>query len=77
MKRDVYDQIVKSGISLVIGLNYPANTKRQPSDVILLFHRLLRWPNIITTLGQRLMFAGYIMSYKALYMCYFRLTGGH
>ena len=36
----------------------PANTRRWPSVWLILAHRLRRQPNIIPTLGQRLVFAG-------------------
>ena len=36
----------------------PANTIRWPNVVLMLDHRLRRWPNIKTTSGQRLVFAG-------------------
>ena len=36
----------------------PANAKRCPNAVLMLGQRLRRWPNIKTTLGQRIMFDG-------------------
>ena len=36
----------------------PANTRRQPNVGLMLAHRLRRWPNINSTLGQRVVFAG-------------------
>ena len=37
---------------------YPANTRRSPNVVTMLAHRLRRWANIVTTLGERLTFHG-------------------
>ena len=36
----------------------PANTKRSPNVGTMLAHRLRHWPNIVPTLGERLVFAG-------------------
>ena len=38
----------------------PASTTLWPNAVVMLAHRLRRWPNITTTLGQRLLFAGFL-----------------
>ena len=38
--------------------SFPADTKRWPNVVLMLYHSLRRWPNIKTTLGQRLVSAG-------------------
>ena len=36
----------------------PANTRRSPNDGTMLANRPRRWPNIVPTLGERLVFAG-------------------
>ena len=36
----------------------PANTRHSPNVVSMLAHRLRRWPNIGTALGECLVFAG-------------------
>ena len=41
-----------------IDANYPGNTRRWPSVLLMLTHRLRSRPNIRTTLGQRIVFAG-------------------
>ena len=41
----------------------PANTSTWPNAVSMLAHRLRRWPNIETTLGQVLVFAGMLQVY--------------
>ena len=51
-------------ISLIIGMKryfsvYPANTRNSPNVVLMLAHRLRRWPNIKTALGESLVFAGH------------------
>ena len=38
---------------------YPANTRRWPNAGLMLSHRLRRWANIRSALGQCLVFAGY------------------
>ena len=43
---------------------YTANTKHSPNAVSMLAHRLRRWPNIETTLGECLVFAG--ISFQSL-----------
>ena len=44
----------------------PANTRRSPNVGTLSAHRLLRWPNIVPTLGERLMFAGITCSHNGI-----------
>ena len=36
----------------------PANTRHSPNAVSMLAHRLRRWPNIETALGEFIVFAG-------------------
>ena len=38
--------------------NIPRNRMRSPNVVLMLGHRLLRWPNIYTTLDRHLVFVG-------------------
>ena len=40
------------------GPAFPANTRRSPNADSMLVHRLRRWPNIESALGERLVFAG-------------------
>ena len=40
--------------------SYPANTGHSPSAVLMLAHRLRRWPDIETALGECPVFAGRI-----------------
>ena len=49
---------------------YPANTTRWNNDVLMLAQRLRRWPNIKTSLFQRVVFAGIVwkIRYKLFYM---------
>ena len=42
--------------------SYPANTRHSPNAVSMLAHRLRRWSNIETALGECLTFAGYLSS---------------
>ena len=42
---------------------YPANTTRWPNVGLMLGQRCRQWANISSTLGQRVMFAGYLMKY--------------
>ena len=41
---------------------YPANTRLSPNVGTMLVHRLRRWSNIVPTLGERLVLAGYKLS---------------
>ena len=45
-------------VILSITVRNPANTRRRANVVLMLGQRRRRWPNISTTLGQRLVFAG-------------------
>ena len=42
----------------------PANTTHSPNAVSLLVHRLRRWPNIETALGECLAFAGWCLKQR-------------
>ena len=56
-----YEEVLKS---------YPANTTRLSNDVWMLAQRLRRWPNIKTSLFQRVVFA------EQFAICYHILGGG-
>ena len=48
----------------------PANTGHSPNAVTKLGHRLRRWPNIETALGESPVFAGYYSTqYPPIYVC--------
>ena len=49
------------GFDRAAPLSFPANTRRQTNVDLMLAHRLRRWPNIKTTLFQRLVSAGLIL----------------
>ena len=45
-------------ISCLIGDSIQSNTAYWPDVVLMLVHRLRRWPSVKTTLGQGVAFAG-------------------
>ena len=52
-------------------MSYPENTRHLPSVVLMLSRRRRRRANIKTTLGQYLVFAGYLaLSATFEYLCY-------
>ena len=52
----IHTETLIPGIGIFqIPSEYPVSTRHRPNDVLMLAHRLRRWPNIKPTLGKRLL----------------------
>ena len=52
----------------MFNVGFPGNTKHSPNAVLMLAHRLRRWPNIETALGESLVFAGLTFGAANIYI---------